>query len=211
MNTELSKEEIETLGQIVESSQRTCYHEAGHAVMFYIKKIPFDYVSMEANEIETTGVQPFLNVHKPLLVCWSEGFNIEDPKNAKLVTYTESLLMTCLAGPIAEMLYIGEENLSPQTSILDLMIRYGGRQDFMNGDKTANFAYPRLGDDYDKWLNWLACRVERIFKQSLYWSMVVDVAFNLGDFDSLACKEVTQICRSVEKEYKKKSLKEVKE
>ena len=41
--------------------------------------------------------------------------------------------------------------------------------------------------------------------------MVVDVAFNLGDFDSLTCKEVTQICRSVEKEYKKKSLKEVKE
>lgn len=268
MNTELSKEEKEEKEEMnaiayhIDQYQRTCYHEAGHAVMHYLKKIPFQYVQVEYLEMErffmqangelfpidadlfqmegslkeahikaykamqgvtmktvetlVAKVEPMDNCREPLFIYFSMDKQLEDPENPKhrkLLTYAENELMICLAGPIAEMIFVGEE-FNKETKdawVFDLAKKYGADGDLRSAERTAHMTYFNIGENLDKWLDWLAYRVERIFKQSLYWSMVADVAFNLGDFGSLTCKEVTQICRSVEKEYKKKSLKEVKE
>lgn len=195
------KHYLESQIHALEQRERTCYYQAGQAVMAYLRKIPFDYVSVEQSNLgEVLGLQLPKTVREPLDKCQSEGFNVEAPENAATLAYAESLLMVNIAGAVAEMIFIGKEKLETKTDIADLMRRYYDNQDYINGHKIADSAYPKIDHpDYEKWLQWLAYRVEKVFRQPVYAAMVEEVAsqFLESGNNKLSNKEVTMLCNAL--------------
>lgn len=149
----------------------TAYHEAGHAVIAYLKGIVFDEVTIKGDE--RAGNDGHLQL---------ERFNPQsvDKMTSRVRTRIEGLAMLALAGVRAEERFLGRR------------VRTGHEQDVRDAEDLLRYVHEpaKVRSTY---LAYLGQRVTALLDAPEVWAAVRAVAKRLIEKDALGYGEVCRV------------------
>ena len=147
------------------------YHEAGHAVMAYLERRAFRYVSIEPNE-ESLGHIMYRK--------FGERFHPDYDEEARIRPQLEKAILSSLAGHASECIYRGRNNwvgsATDRTHAFDLA-------SYISGSFEETEAYVN-------WL-WVRCRV----KIKTHWFRVTALADQLLKHHRIRYPKVKKIIK----------------
>jgi ATP-dependent Zn protease len=126
--------------QKITELERTAYHEAGHAVMAYLLKRKFHFITIDPKRLDGNTGGLVQLVHAPKL---SKNLNCGGPNNRAL---TEKQIKILLSGEVAYGLFAGRKNWERSSDDVQACL---GLADSQCGDEEESSAY----------LNWLLLSV----------------------------------------------------
>jgi hypothetical protein len=138
--------------------ERAAYHEAGHAVMAYLSRRRFCYVTIDQNELDEV-TRGFVRVSR-LKSSWND---ICCSGGSQARATIEREIKITIAGEAAEALLAGRNNW------------VGAKQDI---EKCYDFCGSQCGsmEESDAYLKWLWLRVQNKLKLPLNWACVQALA-----------------------------------
>ena len=154
--------------------KRTAHHEAGHAVCQIARKIPLDWVGIQPlppGRDYLTGTEDEFTMG----ICWGR------PRSyGQVQDRWGDLLVSCLAGPVAEMRFIGSSRLTLTSSDREQANLYLGASRL---DERSTFR------DYHD--------LARLFVDR-HWRAIEAVAAALVEHRYLEARDVRRIVRAAE-------------
>ena len=162
--------------------ERTAYHEAGHAVMYFLQHLPFKYVTIEPDE-ENLG--HLKSAPSP------KSFRPDIDISGRTRRNVERMAKGSMAGPIAEQHFVGRR------------VRSGHGQDW---DDTLRLVGYLCGSDeqvaaYTEWL-WISARDELLHLGN--WDAVKAVASELLTHRRIGSRRCREIIKAALRAYARK-------
>jgi len=171
---------------------RSAYHEAGHAVMCYLLRRRFSYVTIEGqktDEINVTGS------------CKTEPFHAHFGDHLKKRRVFERAILTKGGGSAAEVVLTGQGK---------------GRGIFSDGDldqsiMLANFIARGFGEEAAAYVHWLWLRARNMLREPHAWVLVDALAKALLKEKYLGYRKARRIMDEAGKRYCEEIDREIKE
>lgn len=159
----------------------TPYHEAGHAVMYFVRNRAFKYVTIVPNE-ESNSLGHVMPRKKVNFERWAEWIELGNPWNdSRLRRELEGLIMIYMAGPIAEEL-AGFDVDDRET--------YYGTDDHIALDFAFRMCMPREAYAF---LDWLWEHTKSELGEPGNWTAVKSIADALMKKRTIKYKDVKEI------------------
>lgn len=156
------------------------YHEAGHAVAYYILRIPIKYVTIKPDpEAHTLGEVQGLPFPKSLAPDVQIDLRTRD--------YLERRIMGLAAGAIAEAMVTGERD------------HIGATEDMQ---RCLDFASYYCSDaEVSAYINWLCIRAEQLIQSPEHRRMLDEVADALVKKETISGRKARQIMNNARESF----------
>lgn len=164
--------------------ERTAYHEAGHAVMSFIRKRRFKYVTIIPEKDSLGHI-----LHKP----WS-NFDPEVNDDARTSKKIETEALVSLSGHAVESLLTGK-------TMWQCASWQGDRH---NAIDILSYSFPE-GEELGAYFTWLFIHAKNILKQPLHWKAVQYLADELLIHKKIGYKKAREIIKKPFVEMEKQS------
>jgi len=166
----------------ISGKMKTAFHEAGHAVVAYLLRKKFRYITIRANEVFNGYVR-----HEKPRASSENGWDEERNKRST----REKDILTSLAGGTATLILTGKPD------------RTGSYADLHNaldlaGDVCGSKA------ECDAYVNWLSVRCEAMMRSPSNWYAVEALAHELVKQERISYRKAREIIKAAKKEFRDK-------
>jgi hypothetical protein len=162
-----------------EAIKRAAYHEAGHAVVYHLKRFCVDIISISHCLDQGNAISGRCHLFDPVIgLIVSESFRVEQLQDDELANFkiaAEGLIFGLLAGPLAE------KRISKSRTPLYSkgLIAHGGTDDLKAAVAVAGKFYSP--DDAGVFIKLAEGEVTKLFRKRKIWNAVTTIAHELID------------------------------
>ena len=156
--------------------EKTAYHEAGHVVAAYCVGRGFRYVSIEPGEN---------SLGRMMYQKFRDSFHPDYDENIKIRLPLEKVIITGLAGYVAEKIFTGRRGLT------------GAVDDFQRAFDYACFITGSV-EETSAFVKWLLIRTENMLRLPHNWAAVQAIAGELIKVKKIGYNKARKIIRKAE-------------